>query len=462
VSQPLKILLAVHHFLPNYTAGAELHAYYVAQWLQQHHYDVHLICIEHINKGPADGVIWEDDEYQGLPVRRLSFDLSQTADPFEWQYNNPWLEKHLTEYLAQLKPDIFHLISGYLMGAGAIRAAYSLNVPTVITLTDFWFVCPRLNLLRPDGTLSPADHFNAVACARCKFEEQRRFRLLAQFLPDAANWIWRQALSAESVNWKPGVEFVNKFERRNDLLMSALKQADALICPSRFLLETFIARGVAPERLIFNSHGLNDAEWLPVDNPLNPPERPFRIGYMGQIGPQKGVHILIEAYKALKTNTHTELVIYGNHQADPPYTRHLRQLIGAHPSIKLMGKYAPQQAAQILSQIDALVIPSTWNEIGPLVMYEALHTKTPVIASNIPNMSYVIQHEANGLLFESGSHLALAEQLQRLIETPALVKNLVAGIQPVKTIAEEMNTIKTIYHTVANREPVEAMICLEK
>src|SRR5258705_5157431 len=134
----MKIVIAVHHFPPRYKAGAELRVYDAAIWLQQQGHQVYVICIEYIDRGPDEGLIWEDTEYDGIPVRRLSFDLAKAPDKFRWEYDNPWIEQHLSHYLAQLKPDVFHLFSGYLMGPGAVRAAKTLGIPFVITLTDFW------------------------------------------------------------------------------------------------------------------------------------------------------------------------------------------------------------------------------------------------------------------------------------------------------------------------------------
>ena len=112
--------------------------------------------------------------------------------------------------------------------------------------------------------------------------------------------------------------------------------------------------------------------------------------------------------------------------------------------------------AKIFAQLDVLVIPSIWNEIGPWVMYEALDTKTPVIASDIPNMSHIIEHEVNGLLFKTGDWQDLAMQLQRLIESGSLRSQLIGGIRPVNTIENEMENLEKVYQkAVKSSQPVE-------
>lgn len=448
----MKIVLGVHHFPPRYAAGAELRAYRTAKWMRSHGHDVRVVCVESISYGPDNGLCWEGDEYKGVPVRRLSFDLSKAPDRFRWEYDNPWIEKHLSEYFEQLKPDIFHLISGYLLGASAARAANLLGIPIVVTIIAYWSLCPRLHLLRPDDKLSDPEKFDAQACTRCKFEEKRRFRVPARIMPWAADQFWSRAFRAD---WgkRLGIRAVeSKFRTRNQILMNMLSRASALICPSRFLIETLCARGVPPEKLIFIPHGLDNSSWLPVVD-TSEPRDVFRIGYMGQIETHKGIHLIIDALSRLQVSVPLELRIYGDESAFPRYTSFLRRLAHGDPRIRIMGRYQYEQVAQILSQLDVLVIPSLWNEIGPWVMYEALETRTPVVASNIPNMSCVIRHDENGLLFARGDAVDLAQQLQRIIEDTNLRSSLIAGIGPVKTIAEEMKELEQVYRSVISVSP---------
>ena len=443
----MNILIAVHHFPPRYQAGAELRAYRTANWMRKHGHDARVVAVEHIDQGSGNGVDWQDDEYQGVPVRRLSFDLGQAPDPFVWEYDNPWIERHLAGYLSEWKPDLFHLISGYIMGAGALKAAQQAGVPAVVTLVDFWFFCRRLTLLRPTGQLSSPTMYDPRACARCYFEERRRFRLASQTAPAVADALWSLAFTTGLGKAFGLDETVHKFEARYRDLMQALQTATAIVCPSRFLIETFTAHGIDHERLVLNTHGLDTSTWLPVDGP-RAEDGVFRVGYIGQIEHHKGVHLIVEALGKLQSDKPIELLIYGNEQAAPRYTESLRRQIGADARIKIMGRYKNEQVAQILSQFDALVIPSMWNEIGPWTLFEAFEVKAPVVTTDLPNMSYVVRHDQDGLLFRSGDSDDLAKQLQRLIDEPDLAARLRANIPVVKKIDEEMALLQGVYEGV--------------
>jgi glycosyltransferase involved in cell wall biosynthesis len=238
-----------------------------------------------------------------------------------------------------------------------------------------------------------------------------------------------------------------KFSQRNRILMDLLEQIDAIICPTRLLQDILKSRKIQNHQIYQISHGLDTSEWLPVHEDIRK-DHIFRIGYMGQLDTHKGVHLIIEAAKQLHNDRPFEILIYGDEKASPNYVAFLKRLVGGDPRIKLMGRYKNEQVANILSQFDVLVIPSIWNEIGPWVMYEALEMRVPVISTNIPNMTYVIEHERNGMLFERGDCKDLHDQLERVMFDPSLLEELIAGIGYVKKIDEEMSELEMVYREI--------------
>jgi len=442
----MKIALAVHHFPPKYSAGAELRAFRTARWLTNQGHDVQVITIERIDSDSKEELISQDDIYQGIRVHRISFDIARAQDKFIWEYENPWINDHLSEFLGKLDFDLFHLISGYLLGAGAINAALSNQIPIVITLTDFWFFCRRINLVRPDGKLSDASVFDSQQCTRCKFEEDRIYRLAAKLMPAIFDYLWDNAFESPWEKFTHVRRMKGKFEQRNATLVHALSQAQAIVCPSQFLIDVLLSRGFNEEKLHYIQHGLDKSNWAPVSKKKE--DGIFRIGYLGQIDKHKGVHLLIEAFKHLDTDIPLELWIYGDGLSDPGYYKSLRKFADLDPRIRFLGRYEYSQVANIFSDLGVLVIPSIWNEIGPWVMYEAFETRTPVIASDIPNMSHIIDHDHNGLLFKCGNTHALKDQLQKVVDDPVLRRKLIDGIKPVNTLENEMEALFQIYQNI--------------
>jgi len=433
----MKIVIAVHHFSPRYTGGAELRAYRTATWLRDHENDVHVVCVEAMNAGDRSGLAFEDDTYGGLSVRRLSFNLTCAPDPFRWTYDNSWIGVHLREYLSELAPDLLHLIGGYLMSGTALRVASDLGIPTVVTLTDFWFLCPRITLLRSNGQLCvpPCD---AVTCARCLGEEKRRYRIPGRIMPVLMDAFWRMQRDR-----------VARIQARKVFLRETLDRVDAIISPSQFLRDLFVEAGVAPERIVFSRQG-RDFPDLASELVEKAPAKHLRIGYMGQIAPHKGVHTLFEAVRQLP-NVALEVKAYGDATRFPGYALRLRQMVHQDSRLSLLGVYEQTEVTRVLQGLDVVVVPSVWYENSPNTILEAFAHRTPVIVSDLGGMAELVEDGVNGLRFIPGNASDLAARLRQLVDDPGLLSRLRDGIGPVKSVAEEMAELQQVYCAVAGK-----------
>ena len=430
----MKIIIGVHHFPPTYTAGAEQEAYRIAQTLRRRGHDIRVICVERIDRPSPERLLWEDGVYEGIPVRRLFFNLADAPDMFRYAYDNQWIAQHLDRFLAEEKPDLFHLISGYLLSGSTIPVAQKHHLPVVVSLMDFWFLCPRITMLRSNGDLSTFP-IEASVCARCLGEEQRRFRWLDQRLPGLMDHYWRRQ-----------TEKIQKVEERQLFLRQVLNQADAIICRSHFFARVFTEAGIAAEKLTFSRQGFDMPE-IETSLLTKTPSSRLRVGYFGQIAPHKGVDVLFAAAAQLPSHPLT-VHAYGNTQAFPDYTHRLEAMIQKDNRLHLAGLYQAQEVGRVLQNIDVLVVPSLWYENSPNVILEAFAHRTPVIVSDLGGMAELVTDGQDGLRFAAGNAAALAQQLCRLSEEPGLLGQLQAGIQPIKTVTQEIDELEAIYQRV--------------
>jgi len=230
---------------------------------------------------------------------------------------------------------------------------------------------------------------------------------------------------------------------RKNFLHEALSLVDYRITASRFVHDVFVKNGVElPIRVKPYGH---DLSWLEGYAGKTPSAK-IRLGFIGQILPSKGVHLLLKAAGALQDDLgdRFSLSIYGNLDKQPEYRVQLRELTSSLKNIQFCGTYAHEDSAKVFADIDVLVVPSVWYDF-PLIIYEAFATKTPVIATNLGGMAEAIQHGVTGLLFERGDIDDLARQLKLVIEEPGLVEKMGSQIPPVKTILEEVNEFEKIY-----------------
>ncbi len=437
----MKILIAVHHFPPRFTGGAEWETYRIAATLRARGHQVRVVCVERVDQGPKDGVAWEDDLYNGVAVRRLSFNRASVPDIDRFEYDNPWIGKALEDLIHEFQPDIFHLISGYLITGRAIAVAHDLGIPTVVSLMDFWFLCRRVSMLRSDGRLSTLP-IDPVTCAQCIAADRRRYRLLGQVAPGAMQLYWRlQKTNAREI------------ASRLDFLQKALLQADAIIGRSQYLCKTYVEAGFPSEKIVFSRQGL-DFPWLTPEKAAKTPSNRLRVAYLGQIAWLKGVHVLLEAARQLP-EAQLDVAIYGDADRFPGYTAQLTRIIGNDPRLKLAGAYhGREDLTRLLREIDVVVVPSLWYENSPNAILEAFAHHTPVIASDLGGMAELVKHGENGLRFETGKPEDLTRQLQRLLSEPGLLAALQAGIGPQKSVAQEIDELEAIYLGVLPGETV--------
>lgn len=428
----MKIVIAVHHFPPRYAGGAELRAYRTGRWLQDHGDEVQVVCVESIDSPEVD-LTFEDGVYEGLPVRRLHFDREAAPDPFRWRYDNRWIGQHLSAYLTELAPDVLHLVSGYMMSGRTLLAAEALQIPTVVSLTDFWFLCPRITLMRSNGRLC-GPPFSAVTCAQCLGEEKRRFRYLGRIAPGMMR-----------LYWKGQIERIAQVQERMDFLRGAFECARAVVSPSRFLRELFVESGFPGDKIVYCRQG-RDFD-LPPETLTKSPSDRLRIGYMGQIVPHKGVHTLLEAVGRLPVPD-LEVRIYGDTTKFPRYARRLQQMTRHDGRFRWLGVYERDEVSRVLQELDVVVVPSVWYENSPNTILEAFAHRTPVVAANLGGMAELVEDGVNGLLFEPEDVSGLAGKLACLVQDRESLKRLGQGCESPKSMDQEMAELLQVYTTV--------------
>lgn len=147
--------------------------------------------------------------------------------------------------------------------------------------------------------------------------------------------------------------------------------ADRIICPSSHSKQCMIEHGVDPSKIRIIPHGVH----LP-EEPIKPlPER-FRLGYLGAIGPDKGLPYLIQAWKTLNYKDAT-LVLAGR-DSTSPYMRQLIHHFGGG-NIELLGWV--KNVADFYNSISVYVQPSATEGFGCEVL-EAMAYGRPVICSD--------------------------------------------------------------------------------
>lgn len=383
----------------------------------------------------------------GVHVYRLALNWQRASIPNQSLFDNPLVANWFRELLLELQPDIVHVVSCLTLSSSIVRAAKTLKKLVVITLMDFWFICPRHTLMRHDLTLCDGRTTNHE-CMKCVTAGAKVFRWPRKVLPEpivleSLNMVSRQG----RITSLPGMRGIMlNMERRRQVLHDALEQADCLISHSRFLANTFHAAGINATIVVLkNGHDLN---WrTDLGNP-SVSDHPLRFGTLSHIAEVKGIHLAVAAFLDLAAKHDIELWIYGRLDRNTEYGQRLLAETAGHPRIKFKGTYEHQELAAVISQIDVVIVPSQWYENAPLTIYEAFAAGKPVIATDLGGMAEAIRHDIDGLLFDAGDAKNLSQQMLRLIEEPDLLARLRCGIAPVRTVADEVTQLSAVYQQV--------------
>jgi D-inositol-3-phosphate glycosyltransferase len=191
--------------------------------------------------------------------------------------------------------------------------------------------------------------------------------------------------------------------------------ADRLLCPSDFVLQTFLDEGFAPERLARHRYGYDEARFYPPSSPRRR-EGGLTVLFVGVCAVRKGVHFALEAWLRSPASETGRFLIAGEFL--PDYADRLAGML-AHPSVEVLGHRS--DVPELMRSADALVLPSI-EEGSALVCSEALASGCVPVVSDAAGS--VCEHGVNGLVHRVADVERLSAHLTALHEDPSLLESL--------------------------------------
>lgn len=449
----MRILLTVHQFLPKRSSGTEVLTRDTGLEMLSRGHEVHVLTTDPDATGSSMNVSHEEYGYQGLNVHALK--VPRRGSPGEKirdEYDNELVAEHVRRYVHRIRPDAVHIFHLLRLSGSVIEVFRDLGVPVVFTPTDFWSICVRVTLMKPSGELSTGPDDISSNCLECRGVE----RLLPpEEIPDTSDkkamyrTIAERAL-AQSENEHPQMVLVRAMLDRTRFLRENINAVDAILAPTELMYKTLIANGIERDLITVSPYGLDISTFHRVRESRSYSEN-LRIGYIGAINPQKGLHILLEAFKMLPKEYGATLRICGDLRAWPDYAQRVYAQAGSDSQINFAGTFPNEKMADELDKIDVLVVPSVWYENAPLVIYSALASGIPVVASNQDSIEEIVDDNKDGLLFKSGNPGDLARQLKRLITEPGLLAQLGGDARKVRTVEDMVDEILDLYESLQRK-----------
>lgn len=251
------------------------------------------------------------------------------------------------------------------------------GIPTLLSVHDYKLSCPSYRLLN--------DRTQQI-CTICLDEPRRRV------LAPAQTRCWRGSraggvvLGAEAAAVK---------------VMKPYNIASRVLVSNELMRRSALAGGIEADRIKIIPNF-----WPASDNP--PSRSPGQhVLFVGRLVVEKGVDILIRA--AAKSGVNVRIVGNG------PLDSELQKLSTAMAApVEFVGQaWGSEVEAEMLAAA-ALVVPSIWHEVSPLVIYQAMSLGVPVIATRAGGIPDLLG-EDRGLMVDPGAVDALAAELSKSI-----------------------------------------------
>jgi glycosyltransferase involved in cell wall biosynthesis len=389
----MRIALVTHQFFPRYYTGVERLTLNLAGQLQRmgHRTSV-LTPASHASGGTAAYA------FGGVDVRPVS----GTPD-----LERPWraperVERSLGIALDDGAYDLVHVMQPLRLPSVFDEAA-TRGLPVVAHVPDFSYTCARIVLRRPDGSRCPT----AAGGAACR---------------DACG--------------------VATAPRRLEWGRAALAGATAVVSPTRYAIARHARDG-------FDTAHWHHVPWG-VDYALHPSRLPpprngeLVIGFLGTLLRHKGPDVVIDAVRQLP-DAAVELRLYGDSFHEGDYEDELRAAAEGDARISFRGAYDHGALRSILAQLDAVVVPSLWDENLPSTALNAIAAGVPVVASAVPGLEELVEDYRAGVTFPAGDADALARLLLELAARPERSEALRAALLHPPGVEEEAWRIERLY-----------------
>jgi glycosyltransferase involved in cell wall biosynthesis len=162
-----------------------------------------------------------------------------------------------------------------------------------------------------------------------------------------------------------------------------------------------------------------------------PPSRPFTVGYFARVAPEKGLHLLAEAYRRMRASgdlPEARLEAAGYLGAEHEgYLREVERSMkewGLGDEFQYRGVLDRSQKIEFLQGLDVLSVPATYDEPKGIFLLEAMACGVPVVQPRRGSFTGVIETTGGGLLVEPDDAASLADGLLRLSRDPSLADEL--------------------------------------
>ena len=388
----LDIAFVCHGWYPD-VGGVESHTRDLARELSRRGHRVRALCLDYSEREPYSVSTSLVDDVEVSRMAYRYHDHRALADLVD----NPNACEIVVEWVKSSACDIVHIQHATGVGMSVLPAIRALDKPLVMTLHDFWALCPRGQMLDTDGRVTTTPE--PEACAQCLV------KTWPHLMPSAG--AEQRGPAGASVETD-----VDATRERTRFAIESLAAPHQLFTPSEAAKNVYVEAGVPGDSIQVVPNGIDVDELSSAVRRLravregDEASNEIRLGVLGTLLPSKGCLELIRAFQQASVPDLT-LEIHGNmpnYHGDSSYVDEVKRIGEADARIRIHGPYDHNRLAEILSGLDGVAAPSRWCEVFGLTVREARAAGLPVLVSSAGDLGSVAAEGKAGIVVDVDDH----------------------------------------------------------
>ncbi len=387
--------------------------------------------------------------------------------------------------LREFKPDILHIQELTGVPSSIVEVAKMENIPILMTLHDYFPLCPTSNLIDKSYFLCQKLLVGSECSACCELASINMGHLLREtFYCDIGILLENFGLKLPAKKLKSFFKShleplrthsklkshfkkssspilstddqkAEKYQKRRDLNIERLSKIDLLVATSSRVAQIYTELGVKPENIITLNLTLKSLTTIQPKLMKAPINRVNFVTLNGCATTKKGAHLIMDALYKLKSLGLTDrfkFFILGNMMSS------LKEEFLGFDNVVCLGPYDRFDLEKLLEGMHVGIVPSIMEEAYGFVGVELLAKGIPVIGNNLGGIVDYTKEGYTGWINVINTADGLAKIMTDIISYPEQIlhlnKNILQNhetiIKPIGGHMEEMNELyKTLLYKVS-------------
>jgi glycosyltransferase involved in cell wall biosynthesis len=251
-----------------------------------------------------------------------------------------------------------------------------------------------------------------------------------------------------------------------DLIREAAAHVDAFLPVSRYYFDYMPGYlGIPASKMRLAPLGINLDGYAPRTRARS---GPFTVGYFARVAPEKGLHVLCDAYRRLRADRNTgdaRLVVAG--YLAPEHQEYLANITrqmeewGLGGEFDYRGELDRTEKIAFLHSLDVMSVPATYEEPKGIFLLEAMATGVPVVQPRRGAFPEIIHNTGGGLIVDADDPEALADGLRTLWRDPARAAAFGAagakGVREHYAVSQMAERVEQIYSEMIRRQQITVL-----